>query len=192
MLPNRMPEERYENGRKEYCQNLASHYDFPEQTVDSHFLAKSIGVFANHFDLTLREIEKVFTIVAIYYSSFTPSRYSNKFENEWQMALFATLKIKLPSLYDLLTVGKVSAIKFYQETNLNQLKLGHEHSFNWEWMKAHLDYYLMSDDELKKATEIANANNGDLRQVSRDMRGDRAKIIPFFCSCLNRFSLKPR
>ena len=107
------------------------------------------------------------------------------------MALFATLKIKLPSLYDSLLAGKISAIKFYHETNLNQLKLGHEHSFNWEWMKAHLDWYLMSDDELKKATENANASNGDLRQVSRDMGGNRTKTIPFFCSSLNRFSIKP-
>jgi hypothetical protein len=189
-LPNHAPEDRHENGRKEYCQTLASHYGFPQQ-VDSHFLAKSIGVFANHFDLTLHEIEKVFATVAIYYGSSTPSRYSNKFENEWQMALLANLKIKLPSFYALLMVGKISSTKFYQETNLNQLKLGHEHSFSWDWMKAHLDYYLMTDDEIKTATENANASNGDLRQISRDMRGDRAKIIPFFCSNLNRFSLKP-
>ena len=189
-LPNRVPENRHENGRKEYCQALASHYGFP-QAVDSQFLAKGIGIFASHFDITLREIEKVFTTTAIYYSSATPGPYSNKFENVWQMALLATLKVKHPSLFDLLAAGKVSATQFYQETNLDQLKLGNEHGFDWEWMKAQLDNYLMTDDELKKAVENPDERNSQLRQVSQEFRAGRTKVIQHFCSYLNRFSIKP-
>jgi len=192
-LPNREPLDRYEKGRKEYCHTLISHYGFPEQTVDLQFLARSMGVFANHFDLTLREIEKAFSIAAIYFSSLTPSQFSNRFENEWLVALLSILKIKYPEIYALLDKGSASTNQFYQKTNLNQLKLGNEQRFNWEWMKALLDYYLMFDEELKKATEDGNPSNGDLKQISRNMRGgDRTKVIPFLCSSLDRFSLKPR
>jgi hypothetical protein len=182
---------QYQRGVKDYCQSLVSHYGLPAQFLDLHFFATSMGVFAVHFDLTLREVENAFCITAIYFGSLTPNRFSNRFEDEWLVALLSILKVKSAKVYDLLMKGNISMNQFYQETNLNRLKPG-DQSFNWEWMKARLDYYLMSDDELKKATENANENNADLRQISRDAHGDRRRLIPFFCSGLNRFSLRPK
>jgi KAP family P-loop domain len=192
-LPKQQPvySLQYQKGVKDYCRSLVNYYGFPAQFMDFHFFATSMGIFAEHFDLTLREIEKAFSITAVYFSSLKPSRFSNRFENEWLVALLSILKVKRQNLFDLLVKGNVSVKQFYKETNLDRLKPS-DQSFNWERMKALLDYYLMSDDELKEATESENDGNRDLRQISRDMRANRTQMIPFLCSGLNRFSLKPK
>jgi hypothetical protein len=81
----------------------------PETRPLWQLLARSRGIFANHFELTLREIEKTFSIAAIYFSSSSPSRFSNRFENEWLVALLSILKIKNPEIYALLDLTAAEA-----------------------------------------------------------------------------------
>jgi len=90
-----------------------------------------MSVLANHFDMTLREIEKAFTIMAIYYSSVTQDQSNNDFLT----SLLSILKIKKPSLYQSLSKSKISADQFFEESSLNQLDVGNEHEFNWSGLR---------------------------------------------------------
>jgi hypothetical protein len=185
----------YQRGVKEYCHGLISHYSFPAQTADTHLLATSMGIFANHFGLTLREIEKAFTVAAIYFSSSTPDRFSNRFDNEWLVALLSILKIKTPLIYSLLSNQTFTMDRFYQDTKLDRLSLRGEQRFNWDYLNALLEFYLMSDAELEKATKGEGKKNGYLRQfTSRDnwSQANRNSVIPSLCSSLDRFSVKPQ
>jgi hypothetical protein len=67
------------------------------------------GNFCKSLWLTLREIEKTFSIAAIYFSSSSPSRFSNRFENEWLVALLSILKIKNLEIYALLNLTAAEA-----------------------------------------------------------------------------------
>lgn len=193
-LPNRMREDIYESGHKEYCHRLASHYDLPDQSVNSDFLATSVGIFSNHFDLTLREIERVFTTVALYYGSLTPNphRFPGRSENEWLVALLSILKAKVPELYSSLSKRTVNVEQFYKETKLNDLKVRSGESFYWPHMNALLEFYLMAEEELKKAQEQSGEKNSELRQIASRWGGTtRNMVIPQLCSSLDRFSVRP-
>lgn len=182
----------YRKGVVDYCEGLVSHYGFPERTMDTGFFATCMGVFANHFSVTLREIEKAFTTAAIYYGSSTPSRFSSRFENEWLVALLSILKTKKPLLYLSLSKEEVTMTRFYQETKLDHLKLGNVQQFNWDYVNALLELCLMSGEELKTAMEGTGDKNGYLKQFAqRGVQADRNKVISNLCLAMDRFSVRP-
>src|SRR5262249_34957469 len=104
-LPSHQPGEWQEKGRDEFCRQLFQHYDLPVPGDDSDILGRSMRQFARHFDLTLREIERVFTLLALYYGSLP----KNQLTHGLFIALLAILKVKQPSLYRALRVQTVTS-----------------------------------------------------------------------------------
>jgi len=180
----------YQPGRKEYCARLVAHFEIAKHVRDSRHVATCMSVLATHFDLTLREIEKAFTITAIYYSSFTQGQSNNDFLT----SLLAILKIKKPALYQSLSKSQISSSQFFEESSLNQLDVGNEHEFNWEWNKDMLDCYLLCETELDIATSDGNTQvRHGLKRMRSNWPGTaRKNVIPEHCSKLDRFSLQPQ
>ncbi|MGD0262046.1 MAG: P-loop NTPase fold protein [Verrucomicrobiota bacterium] len=194
-LPNQQPfHSQHEKGRHEYSQILFGHYAFSKQVNNGDLLARSLEALVDHFDLTLREIEKVFTIMALYYSSLP----SNQFTNEFLIAMLSALKVKRPPFYEQLSSGKVSVDKFFKETGLDQMKKENYQRVDQGWVKDMLSLCLMSDAEFKKATKNAEGNENVQSHLERlsmwlgnyNISGE--KVIPFLCGRLDRFSLKPQ
>jgi hypothetical protein len=181
---------QYVSGRKEFCLRLVGHFDISSRVRNGHQVAIYMTVLANHFDLTLREIEKAFTSMAIYYSSITQEQSNNDFLT----SLLSILKIKKPIIYQSLSKSKISASQFFTDSLLNQLNVGNEHEFNWEWLRDMLDFYLMSDTELEIATNAGNTQiRSGLKQMSRYTDAvARKNVIPTMCLKLDRFSLNPQ
>ena len=192
-LPNQQHAEAnsyYVNGRKEFCHRLYTHFELSKKVRDGRILVACMNVFSNHFELTLREIEKAFVIMAIHYNSIPPDHS----RNEFLTTLLAALKIKQPLLYKALSESRISVDEFFQQSSLNNLKVGNEHDFNWEWLKETLCFYLMSDAELETATNEKNEKvRGGLRQMKNSWFGiSRNRIIPNLSRELDRFSLQPQ
>ena len=181
---------QYVNGRKEFCFRLVGHFDISSRVRNGRQVAIYMSVLANHFDLTLREIEKAFTIMAIYYSSITQEQSNNDFLT----SLLSILKIKKPVIYQSLSKSKISASQFFTDSLLNQLDVGNEHEFNWEWLRDMLDFYLMSETELETAANdtSSSARGGLKTMISRWPGSDRKNVIPAMCLKLDRFSLIPQ
>jgi hypothetical protein len=190
-LPNRQSQNSfyYENGRREYCGRLYGHYDFASRAQDGGFLITCAAIFSDHFDLTLRDIEKAFTVMALYFGSLQ----HNQFANPILVTLLSILKIKQLALYQSLSKGTISANQFFQQTGINQLKTN-DQNFNLDWTKDVLNYCLMSDTELATAKNEAELNKkGDrFSDMSMWVRGNRNQAIPALCGQMDRFSLLPR
>lgn len=191
-LPNREARFSYEYkpGRVEFCQNLIGHYGLSKRARDSKFLGTCVGVFADHFDLTLREVEKAFAILAVYYGS-TPSQHIT---DPHLVALLSVVKIKKPALYRSLAGGKISAAQFYEQSHFKNMEIRSGEEFNLAWAIDMLDYGLMSDEEFANATSSSNppekVRNG-LNQMFQFFGRARTKIIPSLCWHLDRFALQP-
>lgn len=146
------------------------------------------------FDLTLREIDKIMVILAIYYGSLPP----NLFTNEFLTSLLAVLKIKRPSLYQRLKKMAISISEFLSEVKLDNLQDDHHsNGISPSWARDILQYCLMSDEELKKATTNSDgsANQSILNRMGGWTVGynlNRENIVPFLCGQLDRFSTKPK
>jgi len=85
--------------------------------------------------------------------------------------------------------------RFYQDTKLDRISLRANKRFNWDFINALLEWYLMSDAELEKAAKGEGGKNGYLRQfTSRGnwSQANRNSVIPSLCSSLDRFSVKPQ
>ncbi len=176
---------QYETGRKEYCNRLLSHYGLSSRVQDGHFLVTCAAIFANHFDLTLREIEKAFTVMSLYYGSLP----NDQFANPVLVSLLSILKIKRPSLYQSLSKGNISRDVFFEKSSLNEIDLGSSDGFSLEWAKSMLDYCLIPDIEFKNLTDDAR---NKLLQMRNWVGMDRQKAIPALCWRLDRFSLLPQ
>jgi hypothetical protein len=192
-LPNQQDEASfvYVKGNRDYCTSLLHHYGFSKQVHDGYYLVTCTGIFAGHFNLTLREIEKVFAIMTIYYGSLA----ANQFTTELLVALLSVLKVKQPSIYNSLVKGNISAAEFYQRSTLDLMKFNNVDRFSAEWAKDMLDYCLMSDSEFESATKSgvgSKAVRPGLAEMDGHVRMNRKKIIPFVCSQLDRFSFKPQ
>ena len=181
---------QYVNGRKEFCLRLVGHFDILSRVRNGRQVAIYMTVLANHFDLTLREIEKAFTIMAIYYSSITQEQSNNDFLT----SLLSILKTKKPAIYQSLSKSKISTSQFFTDSLLSQLDVGNEHEFNWEWLRDMLDFYLMSDTELETAISDGNTQvrSGLKRMSSYGDAIARKSVIPAMCLKLDRFSLSPQ
>jgi hypothetical protein len=190
-LPNKQPVHSfyYQTGRKEYCQRLYGHYEFSPRVHDGGFLITCAAIFSNHFELTLREIEKAFAVMALYFGSLP----NNQFANPLLIALLSILKIKRPDLYQSLSKGTISVNQFFQQAEINRLKVD-DQNFGLDWAKDMLNYCLMSDTELATAKNEASLNNkGDsFGDMSSWVRGNRNQVIPTLCWQMDRFSLLPR
>jgi len=190
-LPRRQSEYafHYEDGRQEYAQRLTGHHGLSKLIRDQHLLSKSIGVFSDHFELTLREMEKAFTTLAIYYSSVS----QDQSHGEMLVALASVLRLKQPGLYKALSKGQISASQFFMDSGLDQFNERRAQGFNWEWHKDALDFYLMTDAELAEATNDQRGNKAVRSGLVERMRwaGNRKNIIPSLCSQLDRFALRP-
>lgn len=171
----------YQPGRAQYCQQLFNDYQLNELCQDFQ-LPTYAGLFAVHFGLTLREIEGLFTVMAIYYASAS----NDEFAHPFIIALLSSLKIKDPSLYRSLSAGSTSSDDFFRATRFNDIPFGLVNGCNLEWAKSFLEYCLLTDSDLTVGG----------RKISQEMSmwvklapEGRRKAIPMWCHSLDRFSV---
>jgi hypothetical protein len=173
------------DSRKDYCQNLISHHGISGKVKNSGLLIQSMWFSIDHFNLTLREIERAFAIMTVYYASLP----ANQVTNEFLISLLSVLKIKNVELYSSLALGRVSPECFFQKTGILEKV---SNAISGEWAKNIIDYCLMSDSEFRGTVDgRTGGRRADLLHIAYQFGpGDleRAKIIPFLCNRLDRFS----
>jgi hypothetical protein len=184
----------YVKGRKDYCQMLFDHYAFPARVMVEGFLHRSLEMLTAQFALTLREIERAFPIMALYYGSVPEGELTNAF----LIAMLSILKVKRPPLYQLLSTQGIPVDRFFQETGLQKFKDENVQGVDQGWVTEILEFCLMSDTEFANATKSDDeANNVRVnfrrtRSWLSPYRIDRKKIIPFLCNRLDRFSVQSK
>lgn len=170
----------YEPGRTAYCDQLLNDFEISRRMQDSQ-LALYMGIFAVHFGLTLREIERAFAVMAIYYAS-TPN---GQFAHSFIISLLSTLKIKRPTIYESLSKGIISADDFLKETNFNEIQFDRLRGCSLEWAKSFINYCLLNDSDFT----VNGRRFEDMSMWVKFAREERKTAIPQFCQALDRFSL---
>jgi hypothetical protein len=187
-LPNQQPIFHEEKGRRDYCQMLIKHHEFLESVKEEDFFIRSLTLVIELHDLTLREMEKVFVELSLYYTSLP----QNQITNEFLIATLAVLKIKKPDAYGSLKMTRLPFDQFMRETRLDTLPNDASRGVSKDWIQGFVGFLLMPDQDLqKKLQEDPDPNKGAGRYGRWLMRFDldRKKVIPFLCSRLDRFSV---
>jgi len=171
-------------GRDGYCVRLFHHYELGNRMAqrDVDLWGSCIGIFAAHFALTLREIEKAFAIMVLYYASL-PTHYSNPLLT----TLLSVLKVKCPDIYQRLSVGQIKADEFFDLTRFYQMNC-RSSALNLEQAVDNLKYCLLMESEFKG---LSDADRNRITHLGMYLGRSRSNIIPSICQQLDRFSLQP-
>jgi len=160
-----------------YSKKLLTAHELNTTSDDTLLLC--IAALARHFNLSLRQLEKVYTNIAIIYGALN--------KNEGRVvpiiAFIGVLKVVKPHLYETLSKLKLGFNILSIEIDGELLK----ESFAGEQILAWLMYTMLTDEEFGKLEEQDPA-----RSVGRNFLPSgfgRKNVIKYYCSKLNMFAV---
>lgn len=190
-LPNEEPVFRSARGRSAYCDQLARHFEIATRNDGDHIL-RSIDNLVVHFGLTLREMERAFGLMSLYYGALPERQFTHPF----LVPLLAILKVKRPRVYRQLRNRKISISEFFRETEIENLKTSGYRNINVEWITDTVKFCLMSDTEFDEATKDSEGKRdlhglAAMGQMLVSYNIGRESVIPFLAERIDRFSFTP-
>lgn len=173
---------RYSNDIELYVNKLLQLHEIPTQGDDSD-IAHYLIPLAQHFNLSLRQLEKTFTNLAIIYSTSG--------ENHLRLVpiivFIAVVKVINPNVYEDIVSGKISCSTLFEKLRFSELneekKDKHYLADLIEWVR----YSMLSESEYDQIDE-----NDQIRQFPQRLRRsgmDRKRLLPMSCKNLSMFNV---
>lgn len=182
-LSTRLPknvQDRLDNDYTKYVCRLAEHHRVGERRDLRYALVR---LFQN-YAFTLREMERCFSTLALYYSQLPP----NWLTDDVVIAFLCVLKIRWPGVFDELAAGRLAYEALAVATGIEKMEEANHQPFNKDWFLAKLKYLLFTDEEYKALDKHDEIRSYEGWLVKYDM--DRTRVMPFFCEELSRFRLE--
>jgi hypothetical protein len=180
-LPKRTAES-HQNDLKIYSEQLIRLHEI-ETWGDSVKIVDCADSLANHFNLSLRQLENVFTYITLFYGSST----EKQFRLVPIVVMMSTLRVVDYSLFTSLLKGRSSLDEVTKELNLDNINLDNKRIFATEWILDLIRYSLMSDDEYAALPE-----DDEIRVQSQSLSHyhlKRSEIIPYHAKMIHTFSI---
>ena len=190
-LPTERQQPRSQTGRSLYCRALSEHFGTSKTVRDGEYLADSISALGTHFQLTLRETEKVFAILSVFYS-VTPKEV---FREEFLVSLLTVLKLRNPNFYQKISSGPVDATTFLNESTIFSERTDENGGFQWDYVKGLVRFFLLPDGELQRI--VSDNNSTDPVKAAHHRYGrfggftrSRNLVLSSLCARLDQFSFR--
>lgn len=193
-LPLQAPETHHEHGKKEFVRAALAHYGLEPRNDRLESVARSLEFLVDHFDLTLRDTERVLLVLSIYLASVP----ANHFTVPFLAVLLAILKLKRPELYEQLRRQEVKLGDFLDATGLKSRPQVSGDSISPNWVVELLTCCLATEAELEESEKSEDASAKKTAQRSNRFDGwfsgyniGRLRVIPYLCARLDRFTTAP-
>lgn len=167
----------YTNDLRSYSKKLLQLHEI-ETWGDDQNIIDSIEPLANHFNLSLRQLERVYTNLALLYGSSG----KDHFRLVPIIVFLSIIKTVKPHVFDKLLHQKITYIEVCSETGLNHSKEKNRKIYRlMSWVR----FALLSDKEFSKLgdKEIIKNFGGSLWNYNIE----RENIIPMFSQKLSMF-----
>lgn len=162
----------YVNDIKTYSQKLYDAHEL-ETWTDKGALIENIDFLAEHFNLSLRQLERVYTIITIFYASSA----KNHFRVAQLLSFLAVIKVFHPSLFIDLLYEKATYEHVCKVTGLTQNESGQSFLMLW------IEFSLMTNEEFKVSAKQDKMDG--LSFCIRDCGIKREKLMSMFAQKLN-------
>lgn len=173
-LPKRS--ESRENDIEIYCRNLYERHEL--SNIDRNFVQLA-SALANHFNLTLRQLEKVFSNITLSLSSFSTQMRSTA----EILILVCTIKTINPNLFARLVKNQLTYNELEKEIGFDKKN---KNDYEVVHIMLWAEYCLISQDELKKLPDTH-----PVRKLDNSMWGGfQQEILTQHISALTNFSIK--
>ena len=177
-LPKRTGD-RYPNDSREYASRLLDLHEL-ETWGDDRNIVDYAESLANHFNLSLRQLEKVFTNLAILYGASA----KNHLKLVPVIVFLAVVKVVDPRLFDELLHQRVTYAEVCKKLNL--LNLNEERrNRKLYWLMQWVRYFLLSEKEYNDLAE-----DDEIKGFEQSLWGyniSREELIPIYAQKLSMF-----
>lgn len=181
-LETSLPKEttnKYSNDYKKYINKLFVLHE-AASLKEKEAISDCLEVISIHFNLSLRQLERTFTNVIIYYASLRKDSSSLP-----QLVTFlCAIKTINPSLYNDIFNKKVSFSDLVKAINFPYTS--HEDNFDLNYILHYFRYFMISEKELSAVTQEDRIFN--FGRTSWGFRHDRESLIPAIAKRINIFT----
>jgi hypothetical protein len=180
-IPKRVTD-RYSNDIKLYIDKLLQLHEITTWGDDQH-IAEYLLPLAKHFNLSLRQLEKVFTNLAIIYSTSG----ENHLRIVPIIVFIAVLKVVNSNLYGNLLLGTISFSTIYEQLGFHELNEEDKDQRYLANLLSFVRFSMLSESEYQGVAE-----NDPIRQFEGSPRRygvNREKIVSIFCQKLNMLTV---
>jgi energy-coupling factor transporter ATP-binding protein EcfA2 len=180
-IPKRVTD-RYSNDIKIYVKKLLELHEIKTWGDDRNIVDCLIPL-AQHFNLSLRQLEKVFTNMAIIYSASA----ENRLRLVPIIVFIAVIKVVNPNLFGNLTLGKISFKTLRVQLGFSELTDEEIQKHNLTWLLHWVRFSMLSESEYLSVDE-----NDPIKQFERSLWSsgmDREQLLQMFCQKLSMFNV---
>lgn len=170
----------HDNDYLRYSRRLLTLHEV-ETLGDRDNIIDCVVVLASHLDLSLRQLERVFTTIAIFYGSSG----ERSLRLVPIIAFLAVLKATHPNQFAMLVAGKLTYTDISDLLGLKNIDRDDPQNRRVHWLMQWIEFALLSQDEFN----ALDAEN-ELRQFGRSLfryNVDRERIIPIFAQQIAQF-----
>ncbi len=180
-IPKRVTD-RYSNDIDLYIKKLLKLHEITTWD-DDRLIADCLTPLAQHFNLSLRQLEKVFTNLAIVYSTFE--------ENQLRLVpiivFIAVVKVINPNLFGSLLLGKISFSNLCVQLGFSEPSEEEKDKHHLIWMLKWVRFSMLSESEYQQVDEIES--NRQFEQTLWRYNTDRKRLLQIFCQKLSMFTV---
>jgi hypothetical protein len=180
-IPKRVTD-RNSNDIKIYVQKLLQLHEIETWGDDRH-IADFLTSLAKHFDLSLRQLEKVFTNLAIIYSTSG----SNQLRLVPIIVFISVVKVVNPNVFRDLLLGRISFTTLCDQLSFHQLN---EEEKDKAWFIRLMDWVRFS--MLSESEYLGVDENDPIRKFNDILWSynvNRERLLPIFCEKLSMFNV---
>ncbi len=175
--------ERYTNDLSKYTNRLLQLHEL-NTWGDDRNIVDCTEPLANHFNLSLRQLEKVFTNLAVFYGASA----ENHLRLVPVVVFLAVVKVIDPRLFDDLLHGRVSYADVVDKLKINNLDDESERNRKLYWSMQWVRYSLLSEKEFSEVPEEDEIKG--FGQSLWKYNVSRESLIPIFAQQLSMFVVK--
>jgi KAP family P-loop domain len=174
--------ETHDNDLSKYCRKLVELHEL-ENWINYDVINGCIIPLVTFFDLSLRQLEKVYTNLALFYGSIT----ENHIKIEQIIVFLSVVKVIKPQIFQKLLIKKISFQEVSEEFIFSDFSGKPEHVRSLSWIRNWLGYCLLEDQNY-----ISLPEENEIKLIGRSSHMlefgiSRHEIIPMFAKRLSLF-----
>ncbi len=179
-IPKKTDEQHYDNDIAQYNRRLFELHQI--QTWGDDVL-EYLEALAKHFNLSLRQLERVYTNLAIFYATSA----KNKLRAVPIVSFLAIIKVIDPSMYEALLYQRISYVDLCKKTGLSHDKLQERNKRVLQRVVRYLECSLTTEKEflLLGTNDLTGSFSDSLSNYGMD----REYLIPYLAKRLSIFTV---
>lgn len=174
--------ERHDNDISRYNRRLFDAHQI-ETWGNGQDLLDSLDTLSAHFNLSLRQLERVYTNLAVFYASSA----KNQLRLVPIIAFLAVIKVIDSTVYEALLHQKITYEELCQKTGLSEGEREGRNMRRLQFLAMWLKFSLITDEQFEQLDE--NDRTRDLGQSLWHYNVERERLIPIFIQRLSMFTV---